>query len=157
MDLSLLKLSLSGIVNIMRHAHYQRLLTYLPRPLPANLLDDHMDEFNRYGLSPASSALVDQVAEKVSSSDAIEDVLALLLELKKKHLGHNRHSQQYRLLSILKNTIETSDDWQQDDSEMTVYRCVAAIMDYLFRATGIKIVDGETMSNCTQSSHLLIT
>lgn len=44
----------------------------------------------------------------------------------------------------------------KDDSEMKVYRRVATTMDYLFRGTRIKLVDGESASQCTKSARQYI-
>ncbi|ORY98208.1 hypothetical protein BCR43DRAFT_264234 [Syncephalastrum racemosum] len=71
---------------------------------------------------------------------------------KRAHIGKGCHSQEYRLLSILEYVIESADDWQPDDSEMTVYRRVATVMDYLFRSTDVKLMDGESASQCTKSA-----
>jgi hypothetical protein len=65
-------------------------------------------------------------------------------------LRNNRHSQEYRVLKIIQYIIETAEDWDLTDSETTVYRRVASIMNHLFRFTGIKLADGETASDCTK-------
>ncbi|KAG0171675.1 hypothetical protein DFQ30_000634 [Apophysomyces sp. BC1015] len=57
-----------------------------------------------------------------------------------------------RVLKILEHIIETAEDWDLTDSETTVYRRVASIMDHLFRSTGIKSADSETASDCTKDA-----
>ncbi|ORY98206.1 hypothetical protein BCR43DRAFT_491025 [Syncephalastrum racemosum] len=152
LDLSLLKLSLSHIVNLLRTDLVGRLEEYLPMRLPIHGLVGPCNDFNSRGLSGESSGLFDKIAAEVMSDASVEEVLATVLDLKRAHIGKGRHSQEYRLLSILEYVIESADDWQPDDSEMTVYRRVATVMDYLFRSTDVKLMDGESASQCTKSA-----
>ncbi|KAI9484685.1 hypothetical protein BDB00DRAFT_115501 [Zychaea mexicana] len=123
---------------------------YLPRSIPTDRLEVLINNFDTHGLTADSCALFEQIAAKFVSDDAcIEDLLALILNL---NVGKNHHSQEYRVRCILEYVIESPDDWHQVDSEMTVYRRVASIMDYLFRSTGIKLVNGESISQCTKSA-----
>ncbi|KAF7724993.1 hypothetical protein EC973_000486 [Apophysomyces ossiformis] len=152
-DLSLLKLCLSRIVNLLNPAHVSRMKLYHPTDFGQDQVDKLIDSFNNYDLTERSADLLDQISTHAAGNGAcVGDVLAMIDDAKRPLLRNNRHSQEYRVLKILEYTIETAEDWDLTDSETTVYRRVASVMDHLFRSTGIKLADGETASNCTKDA-----
>ncbi|CAO3702065.1 unnamed protein product [Rhizopus stolonifer] len=113
--------------------------------------EDQVNLLINHRFTEASEDIFDRVANKTAEDDfCAGDLLAIIDDAKRPLLRHHRHSQEYRLLKIIEQVIETADDWDVTDSETTVYRRVGAIMNHLFRFTDIKLADGETESNCTK-------
>jgi hypothetical protein len=152
-DLSLLKLCLSGVVSLLNPAQVARMKLYHPTDFGQDQVDVLIDSFNNHHLTERSADLFDQIATKAAANGAcVGDVLAMLDDAMRPLLRNNRHTQEYRVLKIIQYIIETAEDWDLTDSETTVYRRVASIMDHLFRFTGIKLADGETASDCTKDA-----
>jgi hypothetical protein len=126
---------------------------YHPTDFGQDQVDVLIDSFNNHHLTERSADLFDQIATKAAANGAcVGDVLAMLDDAMRPLLRNNRHTQEYRVLKIIQYIIETAEDWDLTDSETTVYRRVASIMDHLFRFTGIKLADGETASDCTKDA-----
>ncbi|KAG1142698.1 hypothetical protein G6F37_007407 [Rhizopus arrhizus] len=62
-----------------------------------------------------------------------------------------RTTEGYTMLKVVEYLLETLNDWKQDDSEITIYRRIATIFDFMFRDTHVKLADGETA--CDRSKH----
>ncbi|ORZ14109.1 hypothetical protein BCR42DRAFT_492744 [Absidia repens] len=146
-----IKLSLSGIVNTMNPTHYQRIKQYLSKCKYEARLDELVDRFRQHGLDTKSNALLDEINLKLTNSN-IEDTISLVDDLKKPYLQScGRSGQGYRVLRIVEQLLETMESHSFAESEATTTRRIMIIMEEIFRWTRIKLVDGEHVSECTQS------
>ncbi|KAI8332421.1 hypothetical protein BC941DRAFT_436630, partial [Chlamydoabsidia padenii] len=152
-DLSVLKLSLSGIVNQLNTDQFIALKPYLPKKFDQSHVDHVVDKIKCYEMKNDTSAMYDSILDIMESENSpIELALLQINTLKAKFLmTEGRKTEGYIMLKVVEYLLETLNDWKQDDSETTIYRRIATIFDFMFHDTHVKLADGETA--CDRSKH----
>ncbi|KAI9366655.1 hypothetical protein BD770DRAFT_423467 [Pilaira anomala] len=84
--------------------------------------------------------------ERNNKNDMLTEVYLELASLTK---AKKKQSDSYRMLKIMESVMEYFDEWDDNDTEMTVYRRFARLVDILFKETAVKLKD---LSKSTKSS-----
>ncbi|KAI7907665.1 uncharacterized protein BX663DRAFT_547356 [Cokeromyces recurvatus] len=137
MDISVLKLSLSGIVNQLKTDQFNAIKPYLPEKFDQSHVDHIADKIKRYEMKDDTSTMYEFILDLMESENLpIELVLLQIDTFNAKFLKtEGRTLESYTMLK------------KQDDSETTIYRRIATIFDFMH----VKLADGET--SCDRSKH----
>ncbi|CAO3673796.1 unnamed protein product [Rhizopus stolonifer] len=151
LDLSILKLSLSGIINLINPSHRERLKPFIDFNEKKEKLSSWTNVFKLHGMNHESRNVYARIME-IINTESSENVSIFIAKLKISYLeSRNHHCQTYKMLKILEQVLDFINDWREDDSETTCYRRFGGIMDHLFRGSDVRLADGETACKVTRS------
>ncbi|KAF7730091.1 hypothetical protein EC973_003037 [Apophysomyces ossiformis] len=154
-DLITLKLCLSRIVNLMNPKQAERVVQYLEIDSQRKQVQGSIDEFLKHGMNKDAHEAYDKILDVFDTGGCLEDALIMIDALKKPLLERReRNTDMYRMLKIMEHVLGYLYSCKDGDSEATVYRRIAMIMDELFCDTGVMLADGETCSECTKNTRL---
>ncbi|KAF7729669.1 hypothetical protein EC973_004042 [Apophysomyces ossiformis] len=149
-DLVLLKLSLSGIVNTLNRAHFDKMSKYIDMAKFEEHANGLVAKFMKHGLDEESLEVLEKVTTKLNES-SVEDCLMLVHELQIPFLkAKHRQHKTYRMLCIVEFMLGCFANFSLAESEATTQRRFAMILDHLFYFTPVKLAEGETTSRSTQ-------
>ncbi|GAA5813632.1 hypothetical protein MFLAVUS_007116 [Mucor flavus] len=152
-DISVLKLSLSGIVNQLKTDQFNAIKPYLPEKFDQSHVDHIADKIKCYAMNDDTLSMYESILDLMESENAsIELALLRIDTFKTKFLEtKSRTAEGYIMLKVVEYILETLNDWKQDDSEAIIYRRITTIFDFMFRKTHVKLADGEIA--CDRSKH----
>ncbi|KAG0184925.1 hypothetical protein DFQ28_010230 [Apophysomyces sp. BC1034] len=149
-DLITLKLCLSRIVNLMNPKQAERVIRYLRIDGQKKQVQDSIAEFLKHGLNKDAHKVYDKILDVFETGGCLEDALIVIDALKKPLLERKeRDSDMYRMLKIVEHVLGYLYACKDGDSEATVYRRIAMILDELFCGTDVMLAD-----ECTKNTRL---
>jgi hypothetical protein len=141
-DLITLKLCLSRIVNLMNPKQAERVIRYLRIDGQKKQVQDSIDEFLKHGLNKDAHKIYDKILDVFETGGCLEDALIVIDALKKPLLERKeRDTDMYRMLKIVEHVLGYLYACKDDDSEATVYRRIAMILDELFCGTDVMLAE----------------
>ncbi|KAG0192058.1 hypothetical protein DFQ28_010329 [Apophysomyces sp. BC1034] len=138
----MLKLSLSGIINMLQPDAYEALKKIFNKEEMETL---EISESSIYiGLSEEDKTLLKRMIEsggKGNDTDnMMDEILSEQLRLSKLRM---KGSDTYKMLDILRCMIDSIGQYTESDSELTAYHHCAKLLDCLFGGTNLMLLDGE--------------
>ncbi|KAG2194942.1 hypothetical protein INT46_003061 [Mucor plumbeus] len=141
MDISVLKLSLSDIVNQLKTDQFNAIKPYLLEKFDQSYVDHIMNKIKCYKMKDDTLSMYKSILDLMESENLLIELALLQINtFKTKFLkAEGRATEGYTMLKVVEYLLETLDDWKQDDSENTIYRRIATIFDFMFRDTRVKL------------------
>ncbi|KAG0735134.1 hypothetical protein G6F23_011810 [Rhizopus arrhizus] len=145
---------ISGIVNLldkdMARIYQQNLTQDQWDQVLAQKDSMHLDDY--LGLTTESNDIFDRIMDcgdnQLDILDFIDGQKAQLSKTKR------QHDQCYQMLLIVEQVVRNFSRWStyDDESELTLYRRFAALLDILFDSSDIIMIDGESVSKATKAA-----
>ncbi|KAI9493019.1 hypothetical protein BDB00DRAFT_788252 [Zychaea mexicana] len=131
------RLCLSSIVSLISPESIAFTKTILTSSQMTSLIELSVSE--TFGFSDECIRVFDQLISERTIFEP-DSIIENIYKLQAKYCWH-KNSDLYRMLCILQQVISQFDDWseQTDESENTVFRRFAVLLDILFRYTKIKM------------------
>ncbi|KAI9493021.1 hypothetical protein BDB00DRAFT_872739 [Zychaea mexicana] len=149
-----IKLCLSSIVSLISPESIAFTKTILTSSQMTSLIELSVSE--TFGFSDECIRVFDQLISERTIFEP-DSIIENIYKLQAKYCWH-KNSDLYRMLCILQQVISQFDDWseQTDESENTVFRRFAVLLDILFRYTKIKMRDGECVAQITKDEIIVL-
>ncbi|KAI9493018.1 hypothetical protein BDB00DRAFT_872731 [Zychaea mexicana] len=149
-----IKLCLSSIVSLISPESIAFTKTILTSSQMTSLIELSVSE--TFGFSDECIRVFDELISERTIFEP-DSIIENIYKLQAKYCWH-KNSDLYRMLCILQQVISQFDDWseQTDESENTVFRRFAVLLDILFRYTKIKMRDGECVAQTTKDEIIVL-
>ncbi|CEG65346.1 hypothetical protein RMATCC62417_02149 [Rhizopus microsporus] len=145
------KLSLSSICNLISPTTFDVLKDILGNEELLRL--DNLPQPSYPGLSAENERLLKDLLE---SSDNVDDLLEKVYTNQRDLVAKGkRTSELYTALAMIHLVAENLENWKMIDSEMTVYRRLASLLDILFWRSSVDLVDGDCSSLSSKDAMIL--
>ncbi|CAO3588296.1 unnamed protein product [Absidia cylindrospora] len=151
---AVLELSLSGIINFLDSGMVEQYKKKLSAEEWAHIIKEkeNMNLDTYQGLLETTSDMFDSI---LMIGTNIEEILIYIDDQRSQLSKQRKHrSREYLMLMMVEQIVRNFSRWSRngDDSELTIYRRLAALLDILFDGTAVIMFDGEHACEATKLS-----